>query len=453
MLATARSVRPLFRKSPATSDMFVGESHRRSEIVEPWVNVPLPLPRSTVTASMNGSATARSRCPSAGEVARDDGVGEVNGFVGSAGSTSVIVWPDVNVPSPLPRRMVTELVNAIDDGQVDASVAREVARGDRDTGRRQPGSGSSGMSRRRCPGGWMTSSRLGSATARSVRPSSLKSAATIDRRAAAGRQRDGQGLLERAVAIAGQDGHAVRAVVEDGHAEAAVAGEVAGRDGGRAVADRVGGRSLERAVALAQEHGDVGGADVSGGEVEAAVAVEIARHESRSGPYPAATPLALMHAAGRRRTVDRGLERPVAVAQEHRDVVGVGVGDGQIEMAVAEVARHDRVGIRPDGKRRHRLGANVPSPLPCRMSTALVLESVTARSRLPLPKSPATIDVGALPGSGDGLRGGEVSPALIGEDGDVAGVDVGDGQEVAVLAEVRPWRSRRGLNPTGIGLD
>ena len=44
-----------------------------------------------------------------------------------------------------------------------------------------------------------------------------------------------------------------------------------------------------------------------------------------------------------------GLERPVAVAQEHRDIVGVGVGDGQVEMAVAEVARHDREGIRPDG--------------------------------------------------------------------------------------------------------
>ena len=31
----------------------------------------------------------------------------------------------------------------------------------------------------------------------------------------------------------------------------------------------------------------------------------------------------------------RGLKRPVAVAQEHRDIVGVGVGDGQVEMAVA----------------------------------------------------------------------------------------------------------------------
>ena len=65
-LATARSVRPLLRKSPATSDMFLGTKGNDSpnEIVEPWVNVPLPLPRSTVTASMNGSATTRSRCPS-----------------------------------------------------------------------------------------------------------------------------------------------------------------------------------------------------------------------------------------------------------------------------------------------------------------------------------------------------------------------------------------------------
>ena len=60
---------------------------------------------------------------------------------------------------------------------------------------------------------------------------------------------------------------------------------------------------------------------------------------------------------------DRGLKRPVAVAQEHRDIVGVGVGDGQVDMAIAEVARHDR----ERGSRRRRAttaSENVPSPLP-----------------------------------------------------------------------------------------
>ena len=126
-----------------------------------------------------------------------------------------------------------------------------------------------------------------------MRPSSLKSAATIAVGAATRRQGDGQGLLERAVAVARQDGHAVGALVDDGHAEVAVAGEVAGRDGGRVIADHVGGRFLERAVALAQEHGDVGGAGVSRGQVEAAVAVEIARHDN-GRPAAPLTPTAVV---------------------------------------------------------------------------------------------------------------------------------------------------------------
>ena len=141
------------------------------------------------------------------------------------------------MPSPLPRRIETSFEAGVGDGQVGAAVAVEVGRHDR-------------------------------------------------RRAAPRRQGDGQGLLERAVAVARQDGHAVGALVDDGHAEVAVAGEVAGRDGGRGVADRVGGRFLEGAVAFAQKHGDVVGADVSRGQVEAAVAVEIARDqiERRSTP-------------------------------------------------------------------------------------------------------------------------------------------------------------------------
>ena len=44
------------------------------------------------------------------------------------------------------------------------------------------------------------------------------------------------------------------------------------------------------------------------------------------------------------RVGDLGLERAVAVAQQHRHVVRpIVVGDGQVEAAVAgEVARHDR---------------------------------------------------------------------------------------------------------------
>ena len=116
-----------------------------------------------------------------------------------------------------------------------------------------------------------------------------------------------------------------------------------------------------------------------------------------------------------------------------------------------------------------------------------MLASATARSRWPLPKSPATIENGVDPTASDevsenvpspmplqdinraigrvghgqveiagaevaghdrrrscsprGARrvaaGAEISPALIGQDGDVAGVDVGDRQvDAAVVLEV-----------------
>ena len=96
---------------------------QRDRLARAW-NVPSPLPRRMVTgARCTRSATARSMLPVAGEVARDDAhTGRPATGIGGR------LW---NVPSPLPRRMET-------------------------------------------------SSRLGSATARSVRPSPLKSAATID---------------------------------------------------------------------------------------------------------------------------------------------------------------------------------------------------------------------------------------------------------------------------------
>ena len=213
-----------------------------------------------------------------------------------------------------------------------------------------------------------------------------------DDRIRAARHRDRRQALERPVAVAQEDGDLVETRVGDGQVGAAVVVEVGRHDRrrrrspcgkatvkgcwnvpsplpGRMVTlsepwlttarprlplpvkspvataavvmpTSVGGRFLEGAVAFAQEHGDVGGADVSRGQVEAAVAVEIARDDDRSR--------STRRAAASIRRVDRGLKRPVAVAQEHRDIVGVGVGDGQVEMAVAEVARHDRGGIRPD---------------------------------------------------------------------------------------------------------
>ena len=80
------------------------------------------------------------------------------------------------------------------------------------------------------------------------------------------------------------------------------------------------------------------------------------------------TPLSRPGLSRRHRRVDCGLERAVAVAQEHRDIVGVGVGDGQVEMAVAG-SRPPRSRRDPPRPRSSTLGWNVPSPLPCRIST------------------------------------------------------------------------------------
>ena len=147
-------------------------------------------------------------------------------------------------------------------------------------------------------------------------------------------------LLERAVAVARQDRHAVRALVDDGHAEVAVAGEIAGRDGNRHISGRAAGRLLERAVARAQKHRDVVRPDVSGREIQAAVAGEITRNDIQPGRSPLPRSL--------------GLTGPV---------VGLLIAAWK-----------------------------VPLPLPMSTETALALRSATARSRWPLPKSPATIE-------------------------------------------------------------
>ena len=69
---------------------------------------------------------------------------------------------------------------------------------------------------------------------------------------------------------------------------------------------------------------------VGDGQVGAAVAVEVPRHEG-AWPVP-------------RRVPHLVLEGAVAVAQQHRHVVGAVVGDGQVGAAVAvEVPRHEGV--------------------------------------------------------------------------------------------------------------
>ena len=84
----------------------------------------------------------------------------------------------------------------------------------------------------------------------------------------------------------------------------------------------------------------VASAVVDDGQVEVAVAVEVARHD-RVWIDPD-------------RVGDLGLERAVAVAQQHRHACRVEavVGDGQVEVAVAgEVARHDRIWVRSRPRR------------------------------------------------------------------------------------------------------
>ena len=151
--------------------------------------------------------------------------------------------------------------------------------------------------------------------------------------------------------------------------------------------DRVGDLGLERPVAVAEQHRDRVGAYVGDGEVEPAVAIEVTR-DDRAGRDPTAS-------------VTVGLERAVAVAQQHRHGAGVDVRarvfDGEIEAAVAlEVACHDGVWVRPHGvvgwgleravavaqQHRHRVVSRV----------------ATARSTWPSPlKSPATMASGPGP--------------------------------------------------------
>ena len=105
--------------------------------------------------------------------------------------------------------------------------------------------------------------------------------------------------------------------------------------------------------ALEERHGR----PTDGGQVGAAVAVEVPRHEGNRAIPTAYPPLVL--------------EGAVAVAQQHRHVVGAVVGDGQVGAAVAvEVPRHEGAWTSPP-PRSVTWSWKVPSPLPSSTDTSL----------------------------------------------------------------------------------
>ena len=115
-------------------------------------------------------------------------------------------------------------------------------------------------------------------------------------------------------------------------------------------------------------------------------------------PSPLKSPATRAPGAGPRRVLHLGLEGAVAVAQQHRHVVGPVVGDGQVGAAVAvEVPRHEGVwAMSPPrtspgaGRCRRRCPAT-----PTRRWSP---ELATARSVRPSPlKSPATRAIGVVP--------------------------------------------------------
>ena len=222
--------------------------------------------------------------------------------------------------------------------------------------------------------------------------------------------------------------------------EPAVAVEVAADDGGRPEPDPQVRQGLEAPVAGAQQDRHVVGQHLRGGQVEAAVAVEVAGDEAdvRTRLIP-------------QREAHRGLERPVAPAQQHRDLGG-DAGDGQVEAAVAvEVARRrgtptmppSRTELRPGTsvppaqQQRHALGAGIGGG---QVEPAVAVEVAgddaqrrTAHGetlrRLERPVAPAQVDRN---GGRAGI--GRVQTQVCGNGG---GVDIGGRQvEAAVAVEV-----------------
>ena len=137
---------------------------------------------------------------------------------------------------------------------------------------------------------------------------------------------DDRRARKRAVPIAQLDLHVVGASAGDRQIGLTVTGKIARDDRGRIAGSAEEKRrlGLERAVAIAEVHGIVVGASaigIGGGQVEDAVIREIAR-DDRDG----------IHAITERH-LHRGLERPIAVAQEYIDGIAESVvGDGDREV-------------------------------------------------------------------------------------------------------------------------
>ena len=147
----------------------------------------------------------------------------------------------------------------------------------------------------------------------------------------------------RAVAEVGIGG----AGAGDGHVEASISVEIAGHDRKIDQSRRVGeiqwgrDRRLKRPVPIARQNEQLIVTVRRDGQVELAVTGEVASHDRpRRDPHPA------------REVHGGGLECPIAVTQEHVHAAGInfvrrtinlvaGIGDGQVELAVAgEVASH-----------------------------------------------------------------------------------------------------------------
>ena len=190
---------------------------------------------------------------------------------------------------------------------------------------------------------------------------------------------------EGAVAIAEADGEAVCAGVGDGEVEFAIAVEIGEGEVVRSAGTGIAGDGLmERAVAIPGEEDQGSGAglivQLAEGEIELAIAIEIRRDDGEAAGGG--------EAGG-------GAEGAVAVAEQ--EIERIGGSDGEVGLAVGvEVGDGKGVRIHPRGK--FLAAWKVPSPLPSRMERLLDNWLVTAKSGTPSPltSAMATLD-GLMP--------------------------------------------------------
>ena len=108
----------------------------------------------------------------------------------------------------------------------------------------------------------------------------------------------------------------------------AVAVKVPYHYGGRIGAGGIGHHCLERTVAVAQQHADFLRLKVSNGQVKIAVAVEVAHRHGQG------------IAAGSRRIYHSRLERTVAIAQQHADIVVLLIHHDQVKFLISVEVPH-----------------------------------------------------------------------------------------------------------------